>query len=167
MFRKICDILVGILIAALAIIAGLLILPRCFGCQSMAVLSGSMEPEISVGSIVFVKEVEPETLEVGDVITYQIGSGTMVTHRIQEVLADEDAFITKGDANEVEDGAPVIYSSIVGKEVFHIPYLGYVSIYAQTPIGIMAICGLVIVLILLVFLPDVFKKEDETEKKKK
>lgn len=167
MLRKICDILAGVLLVALAILAGLLILPRCFGCVSLAVLSGSMEPEIPVGSIVFAKEVEPETLQVGDVITYQFGSGTMVTHRIQEILIEEEAVITKGDANDVEDGAPVAFSTIVGKKVFHVPYLGYMSIYAKTPLGIMAICGVIIVLVLLVFLPDVFSSEEDEKKKNK
>ena len=85
----------------------------------------------------------------------------MVTHRVMEINAEAETIITKGDANDVEDGKPVSFSQVVGKEVFHIPYLGYISIYIKTPLGIMVVCGILIVLILLNFLPSVLAKEEK------
>lgn len=163
MLRKICGFLSTILLIVLFALAVLLIGPTLMGIKSMAVLSGSMEPNIPVGSIVYVDEVEPSTLQAGDVITYSISGSTMVTHRVVEVDVENQSIITKGDANEVEDGSPVAFSQVVGKMKMHVPYLGYISIYIRTPLGIAAACGVLIVVVLLTFLPEVFKKEEETK----
>lgn len=167
MFRKICNFLIGIIIAVLAVLAILLLGPRVMGYQGFAVLSGSMEPGIPVGSIVFSKEVDPATLEVGDVITYQLGSDTLVTHRITQIDEENQQVVTKGDANDSEDGSPVAYSQIAGRMDIHIPYLGYITIYIKTPVGIGVICGVLIALILLNFLPEIFSDEEEEPKKKR
>lgn len=164
MLKKICGFLSTILLIVLFALAVLLIGPNLLGMKSFAVLSGSMEPKIPVGSIVFVDEVESATLQTGDVITYNLSGSTMVTHRVVEVDVENQSIITKGDANEVEDGAPVSFSQVVGKMKMHVPYLGYISIYIRTPLGIAAACGVLIVVVLLTFLPEVFKKEEETKK---
>ena len=166
MLKKICNFLTTILILILFALAIILIAPRLLGYQSLAVLSGSMEPEISVGSIVFAKEIEPAELEVGDVITYRLSGDTLVTHRIIEHDTVAEQFITQGDANDVADNSPVAYDNVVGKVALDVPLLGYLSIYVKTPLGIAAICGFLIILILLVFLPDIFSSDDEKEKKK-
>lgn len=163
--KKVCGILEGIIMVLLALVAAVLLLPKLFGVQTLAVISGSMEPGIPVGSIVFTQEVgEPEKLEEGDVITYVLGSGTYVTHRITENHIEKQEVITKGDANEAEDASPVSYTQILGKCLFHLPLLGYISIYVKTPIGIAVICGIIILLILLNFLPEIFEKEEKEEK---
>lgn len=161
MLKKICGFLSTILLIVLFALAVLLIAPNLLGMKSFAVLSGSMEPKIPVGSIVFVDEVEEATLQAGDVITYNLSGNTMVTHRVVEVDVENQSIITKGDANDVEDGAPVAFSQVVGKMKMHVPYLGYISIYIRTPLGIAAACGVLIVVVLLTFLPEVFKKEEE------
>lgn len=160
-FSKVCNILSTLILIVFAAIAAVLILPVVFGCKSMAVVSGSMEPNIPVGSIVIVNEVDAEELEVDDVITYQISGGTMVTHRIVAIDNENQCVTTKGDANDVEDGNPVAFSNIVGKKLFHVPLLGYLTIYIKTPLGIVGVCGVMIVLILLNFLPSVLEPEEE------
>ena len=166
MLKKICEFLTGIIITCLVILAGVLIIPRVLGFQSLAVLSGSMEPEISVGAIVFAKETDPATITIGDVITYRISDKTMVTHRVEMLDFDNGQLYTKGDANNTRDAAPVAFENIVGKVAFHVPLIGYLTIYAKTPLGVAAICGVLVVLILLTFLPEVFssdtKKEEES-----
>lgn len=77
---------------------------------------------------------------------------------------------TKGDANDAEDASPVSYDNILGIYAFNVPYLGYISIYSKTPLGIAAICGVLVVVILLNFIPDILeedKKEKEEKKKEK
>ena len=59
------------------------------------------------------------------------------------------------------------YSEIVGKAHFKIPYLGYVSMNIKTPKGIMVICGVLIAIILLTFLPEIFSPEEEEQGKEK
>lgn len=167
MLKKICGILSGIILLVLAVLAGLLIIPKFMGYEEMAVLTGSMEPNYPVGSLIFVKEIDPDQLEVGDVITYRLDSDTVVTHRIVEIDKEAQTVTTKGDANSSNDGSPVPYSEIVGKAHFKIPYLGYVSMNIKTPKGIMAICGVLIAIILLTFLPEIFSPEEEEEQKEK
>jgi len=167
MLRKICGLLTGILILCLAILAGILIGPRLFGFQSLAVLSGSMEPEIGVGAIVFAKESDLNDIVIGDVITYRIAGSTMVTHRVADIDQNNQQFYTKGDANDVMDAQPVPFDNIVGKVAFSVPYIGYMSIYAKTPLGIAAICGILLILILLTFLPEVFSKEENEKMQEK
>lgn len=166
MLKKICGFLSGILLVVLAALAGILIIPKVMGYEEMAVLTGSMEPNYPVGSLIFVKEENPENLQVGDVITYRLSGDTVVTHRVVEINKDEQSVITKGDANESNDGSPVPYSKIVGEAKGKIPYLGYISLNIKTPRGILVTCGLIIVIILLTFIPDIFSDEEEEETKK-
>ncbi len=164
MLQKICNFLLGIVILVLVVLSSILIIPRVLGYKSFAVLSGSMTPEISVGSIVFAKETPFEDFKVGDIVTYRLSDEMMVTHRVAEIDTSKQEFVTKGDANNAVDAEPVVFSRVVGRVAFHVPYLGYMSIYIKTPIGIAAICGVLFVLILLFFLPEVFKKEDKNKK---
>lgn len=112
--------------------------PQTVGADhSLTVLSGSMEPTIGTGSVVFVTEVPPDTIEEGDVITYRDEGGNLVTHRVIEKKEAVTTFrlITKGDANENRDIEPVLTNQIVGVVMFHIPYLGYLVQFSNTSVG--------------------------------
>ena len=130
-----------------------------------AVLSGSMEPEISVGSVVISEKIDPETLTAGQIVTYSLEGDTTVTHRVVSNDKINKQLITKGDANDVEDGSPVSYDQVIGHAKYYLPYVGYVVIYIKQPVGIACTCALLVVLILLTFLPDILskKKEDKEE----
>lgn len=160
MTARICKVLNVIIVVILIAIAAIMIGPKLMNGQTLAVLSGSMEPEIPVGSLVIIQETNPQKLETGDVITFRVSSSTLVTHRIVNIDNEKEEIVTKGDANDVNDGNPVTYDNIVGKMLFHVPLLGYLTIYMQTPLGIAILCGLVLVLILLNYLPDLVKKEN-------
>ncbi|WP_267640189.1 signal peptidase I [Haloarchaeobius amylolyticus] len=111
--------------------------PQVVGADhSFVVLSGSMEPTMSPGDAVVVTEVDPERLESGDVITFG-QNGTPTTHRIVEVQPREDGlqFLTKGDANEDPDRAPVQAEQIVGEVEYVLPYVGHVVGFANTTTG--------------------------------
>lgn len=164
--KKICNFLSMILLIALLLIAAALIVPKFLGYDQFAVLSGSMEPNIHVGAIAYDKEADPEKLAVDDVVTYQLSDGTLVTHRITAIDAENKTVTTKGDANESEDASPVAFSNIIGKYEFNIPYLGYISIYGKTPLGIAVICGVLVVIILLNFLPDALSDDKEKTEEK-
>lgn len=166
MLQKICGFLSTILMVVLLALAAVLIVPVILGYTELAVLTGSMQPTIPVGSLIYVKEVEPSTLQIGDVVTYQLEGDTMVTHRVVETNPDEGYVIPQGDANEDPDGQ-ITFDRIVGKMDFHLPYLGYISMNVRTKTGIIAICGTLIVIILLTFIPEIFapeEKEAESEK---
>lgn len=163
MLKKICNFFSSFIFIILLLIALVMFVPNILGYKSFAVISGSMEPNIHVGSIVYAKEADFNDLKVDDIISYQLSSDTMVTHRIVSIDNEKQTVVTKGDANDVEDSASVSKENIIGKVAFSIPLLGYISLNVKTPLGILVICGIVAVLILLNFLPDVFEKEDEKE----
>ena len=167
---KIWNWISGVLVGIVVLLAIALVGVRLIGLKPFVVLSGSMRPTYEVGSLIYVKSVDYKTLQVGDPITYMISQDTIVTHRIIEVLVDEEdpdtiRYFTKGDANAVADGSSVHYKNIIGKPVFSIPYLGYVSNYIQNPPGTYIAIAAGAILIMLVFLPDIFI-EDEKDKKK-
>ena len=68
-FKKIWDITTTVLVAIVVIFAVLLVGMRLVGVQVYSVISGSMEPEYPVGALIYVKEVGPAEVKVGDVIT--------------------------------------------------------------------------------------------------
>lgn len=117
-----------------------------FGISYKIVVSGSMEPNIKVGSLVYIKNVNFSSLEVGDVITYSIDN-TYITHRIVSIDALTNSVITKGDANISNDLASVSSSQIVGKVTFVIPVIGYIIYYCQQ--NIFLIFGIILFIILL------------------
>ena len=109
----ICRILGIVIIAAVILSALVLTVPKIFGRSVYHVESGSMAPAIPVGSVIYVKAVEPETIQPGDIITYALG-GSTITHRVVENRFVEGEMVTKGDANEQEDIQLVPYANIVG-----------------------------------------------------
>jgi len=141
--------------------------PSAFGVTSMIVLSGSMSGDapdhIEVGDLIITKSVDPETLKVGDVITYMEQGTTAVTHRIIGVN-DDGSFKTKGDANNAEDREPVLPEKIVGKYIFRIPKLGDIAMFAQTPFGMMVFIGIPLLAYILL---DMAVRSKQNKRKKK
>ena len=128
MTKKICSVLSMVVFLGLFVVAGFLFVPKILGYHEYAVLSGSMEPGIPVGAIVYEKNFSESEAREGAVVTYQLPAGTLVTHRIISVDEEEQTVVTQGDANNVADAAPIAWQQIVGVYAFHIPYLGYISI---------------------------------------
>lgn len=166
--KKVWNAITTVLVILIVILAVLLVGVRLAGFRVFTVLSGSMEPTYHVGSLIYVKDVDYRQLEAGDVITFMLDENTVATHRIIQVVPDEDEpevlrYATQGDANDAPDGTLVHYKNVIGTPVFTIPKLGYVANYIQNPPGTyIAISGAAI-LLLLMFLPDLFS-EDEPKK---
>ena len=122
---RILDIIGTLLIIAAIVLCLMLAVPRLLGIQSYTVLTGSMEPSIPVGSLIYAKYTEPQTLAEGDVIVFNDSNASIpVTHRVVENNTQEGQIITKGDANAQEDFAPISYYDVLGKVLLHIPVLG-------------------------------------------
>ena len=170
--KKIWNVISSILVALVVILALLLVGARVVGLQVFTVLSGSMEPTYHTGSLIYVKKVDPYTIKEGQPITFMLDENTVATHRVVGIVPDEEdptviRFRTKGDANEAEDGSLVHYKNVIGTPIFSIPYLGYVADYIQHPPGMYIAISAGAVLLLLVFIPDIFADDKEQEKKKK
>lgn len=162
--KQIWNIISTVLVALIVLIAAALVVTRLTGMRAYTVLSGSMEPTYHVGSLVFVKPAEPAEVNPGDPITYLVAEKTVVTHRCIEVLPDPDdpsviRFRTKGDANDVEDGALVHGNNLIGRAVFSVPLLGFAANYIQHPPGTYVAIAAAAVIVLLVFWPDDDKKK--------
>lgn len=101
--KKIWNVISTVLVAIVVIIALLLVGARVFGLQVYAVLSGSMEPTYHVGSIIYVKSVDPSEIKIGDPITFVMNEQlTVATHRVVRIDAENSAFYTKtGDDTPV------------------------------------------------------------------
>lgn len=170
--KKILNVISTILVVIVVVLALLLVGARFIGLNVYTVLSGSMEPTYHVGSLIYVKDVDTDELKAGDVITYMLDEDTIVTHRIADVIPDETdpsiiRFQTKGDANDSVDGSLVHYKNVIGTPVFSIPKLGYLANYIQKPPGRYIAISAGAIILLLVFLPDLFSDDDKSEKKKK
>ena len=129
-----CNIL-GILIL-LSVIATFIpvTIPRLMGYQAYNIISGSMEPEIPVGSLVYVEPAQPAEVREGEIIVFYSG-GSAVTHRVVQNRLVEGEFVTKGDANQQEDLTPISYASLVGRVKYHIPFIGQLLVIYTSGVG--------------------------------
>ena len=104
-------------------------LPKLLNYQAYTVISGSMEPEIQTGSLVYIGQIEPQDVQVNDVIAFYGGrdSNAIITHRVVENRVVMGEFITKGDANQTNDMNPVSYDELIGRVELTIPKFGVVA----------------------------------------
>lgn len=162
--KKIWNIASTVLVVLMVLCAVFLMGSRLIGYQCFTVISGSMEPKYMVGDLIYVKEADVNSIEVGDDITFILNEDLVVaTHRVVRVDAEKQRFYTKGIANEIEDGEPVHFNNVIGVPRFSIPKLGYVSDFVQHPPGTYITVGVGVLLILAVFLPDLIKKKKPEE----
>ncbi len=131
-------------------------LPRLFGFETYNIVSGSMEPEIPVGSLVLVKYKEPKEIEENEIITFY-SNGTVVTHRVTNNNYFEGKITTKGDANQGEDISDTSYNEIIGIVVQHYPYLGALGEYLSTSSGKLLAIELIVCSFLLHIISDKVK----------
>lgn len=152
-----------LLVIVVVTLAILLVGVRVVGLTPYAVLSGSMEPAYHVGSLIYVRQVDPETIDVQTPITFTLNGGVVATHRVVDVIRDGSgyAFITKGDANSDPDGTPVKPENVIGVPVFSIPYLGYFSNWLQSGAGMIAGVALAAALLLSTLLSELLPKADK------
>lgn len=117
--------------------------PKIAGHHMYIVLSGSMSPAFDTGSVIFVEPMEPEDIREGDIITYRgLGdSSLLTTHRVMgiEGSGQDLEFITKGDANDVNDPYPIPGENLVGKVTLSIPYLGFLMGFGQSKKGLLVL----------------------------
>ena len=136
--------------------------PDFLGYKPFIVLSGSMEPSIMTGDLVFVKETDPDSLKVGDVIAYKSGSA-VVTHRIVEVKSEngETRYVTQGDANNAADQGLVKPADVEGIYQRRVAGAGNLAMFMQTTTGMIlfVVCPLV-----LFVLWDVIRRQLESRK---
>lgn len=159
--KKILSSCVTFVVSIVLVLAILLVGVKFIGLDVYVVLSGSMEPKYPTGSIIYVNEVNAEDLEKGDVITYQLSSNLVATHRIEEVIYENNqiAFKTKGDANDHVDNGVVYSNQLIGTPIFMIPFLGYLVTYIQQPPGMYVAIAFAIAMVALMLLLEINSDE--------
>lgn len=153
------------LILALVAVALPLSLPKLFGYQIYNVLTPSMTPALPVGSVLYVKSCQPETLAEGEIITFRLSAATglVETHRVVQNDIQAQRLVTKGDANAQPDVTPVEYSRVVGKVELCIPLLGAVSEKIHSSGGVAICAGIFALAILMWTLADKAKKKERSK----
>lgn len=150
------------------IMAMFTVIPRIQGKEPYIVLSGSMEPMIPTGSVVYVKKMQEEP-EVGDIVAFVALDDAAVIHRIADYNPETGEYTTKGDANDAEDGTKLTEDRMLGIYDSHVPkvgillanldshvfYVGNIEVPAAIPIMI----GGIMLLNLFSFLAD--KREEK------
>lgn len=160
MMRKAAEYLGYTLMALLMVAAVLTYLAPHFGWRVNAVLSGSMEPSLQVGSLVVSRPVAPETVLIGDVITFRLDQADviLVTHRVNDIGHSSPLYFeTRGDANTSPDPFTVPARNLVGKIILHIPYAGYATEFLKTPFGF--VLGLLVpaLIVIVMYLRNVWR----------
>jgi len=156
------------------LLAAILLVPAALGYQRYVIVSGSMTGTYDRGSIVYDEEVPISDLKVGDPITYQPPANAspekLVTHRIVWIghnKAGEEAFRTKGDANESADPWTfALDKPEQAKVAFSIPYVGYLLAALSIPIVRMLAIGIPAVLVAFLILAGIWRDAGEEARRR-
>ena len=111
MLVKIKDLIFRI-IYILLIIYLLIFIPSLWGKKPLVVISGSMEPTLKVGGILYYEKIDLNDLDEGDILVYQTKEH-IISHRIVDIT--ENGFITKGDVNNTVDNYLITNNQILGR----------------------------------------------------
>ena len=145
------------------IAASAISVPKLFGITPFITLSGSMEPGIPTGSVVFIDTKDKEVHE-GDIIAFKSGDGegATVTHRAVKI-SEDGTITTKGDNNEVEDLAPLKSENVIGKYKLCIPQIG--KILSKLDAKKNAVIGgfLILANVVMAVLEKLFDDDDDGE----
>ena len=165
---KIIQTISTVFIILIAIILTISVLPIQNNFKILVVYSGSMQPVIKTGSLIFVKP--DDDYQQGEIITFYgyadaINKQSTITHRIYAIKTENNQkiFITKGDTNDQPDKKEVQPNEIIGKVLFSLPLLGYAIKFVQTTSGFLA----VLLIPLLVLIYDKIKKMENLNRCKK
>jgi signal peptidase len=136
---------VGLLAATL--LPGLM---PALGRHVFVVQGASMQPAIPLGSIIVVHPVDPTQVQVGQVVTYRLAHGTIVTHRVTAISDDGGlAFQTKGDASASADPQPVPASALLGNVEYSVPGVGFLMNVLDSAPGTLLAVGILGALLLV------------------
>ncbi len=118
-------VLLAFLVGSAVLVVGLILA----GIKPRVEATGSMEPALSPGDLVFVREIPAYEARVGDVVAFQDPSGRdrIIVHRATKIAAvpgDRLAFTTRGDANRASESWQVRTEGRMGIVSFSVPFAG-------------------------------------------
>jgi len=130
------------------------LLPTKNYISTHVVSTGSMEPAIKTGSIVF-STLQNQEINKGDIIVFTSPDNQEITviHRVMDI--EENEYTTKGDNNENKDSWVVFKNDIKGEVIFSLPYIGYVIDFMKSPIGFGISIGIPALILILTFIKKI------------
>ena len=167
--RKIIDIIIIILIYNFVLVViscmNKISPTNIFGYKAFVITTSSMEPTISEGDIVIVKEIKQDKIKQGIIITFY-KEGQYITHRVIDIVQENNItqYITKGDNNNVEDSEKTEFQDVEGEMIASIPHLGTLIRFLENRIVFLVF---ILGILILTFFKVLFieKKENRREKK--
>lgn len=134
--RKSFQVLSWIVLIFLLVGAVLMLGTRPFGLTPFVVLNGGMDSAYPVGSVIYVKAVEPGQVQIGDAITFVLNEELEVaTLRVVGIDVETKHFHVIGDNITRDGGESVYFENLLGTPQFTIPKLGFIAHAIATPPG--------------------------------
>lgn len=132
------------------------------------VRSNSMSPTFKTGSLLITKKVDGREIKIDDIITFRKKNDSLsTTHRVVAIIEEDNVrkFVTRGDANNVDDPIPVAENEVLGKVTVYIPLLGYVFGFIRTKQGIILVIVIPALIIMITQIIQLlrYKKEIKPE----
>lgn len=144
--------------------------PSILGYKILQVMSGSMSGEFETEDTIIIRQIKNESeIKIGDIITFKVDENTLVTHRVVEIVKNENdtEYVTKGDANNSVDTQKVKFKDIEGKYLFKTIILGKIIKIIQSPIGINFVLILPLLIIAIIVINDKDKENKKNMRKEK
>jgi signal peptidase I len=140
----------GAALGLLSVVAGTAVM--FFGYTLLIFRSGSMEPDISTGSLALARTTPAADLQAGDVVSVLAANGERITHRVvtTTLRGDEATLVLQGDANNAPDQEVYVVTE-AEREIASLPYLGYGVSVLLSPAGLVAVGCLSAMLVLMTF----------------
>lgn len=142
--------------------------PFIFGNSIAWVMTDSMEPMIPEQSYIQIREIKAKDVKVGDVIMFVSDDpalkGGNNTHRVVEIIGDNEEFVTKGERAGQNDSYTVKADKVRAVYVRNLPLLTRIGRIMRSGIGVMVAVTVVLVLTMILYLPDLQKlRKKKTE----
>ena len=153
---------------------------KVFQFKPYVVLTQSMEPEIMANDMVVVKNFDVEDLKNNDIITFYAdinydGEKEIVTHYIYSINENTDGdYIIRtnryyaNETEEVPDPWVLNGDDVLGLYSYHIPWVGTVILFLQSPFGIAAMIvniGVIVAVVVMIKQGKNEKEQNDGEEK--
>ena len=160
MVRKIFNVIITIVLILLIVLVVFIFImratgstPTIFGFSIFRVQTDSMIPTLQVGDVILTKQVAPEEIQMGDIVTYECRSGALegqtITHRVAQEPEERDGvyyFRTKGDKLGAAMDDEISYDQIKGRYVRTLPIVDKMYAFFLSPGGLIAFIAIIVVL---------------------
>jgi len=149
--RKVCGGATSLLLVLTTLILAVPVIGEVTGSwRFVPILSGSMTPTFSTGSLVVATPVPLERLRVGEVVLYRIpvGDHHLIAHRIVRLdrHGGRPVVETKGDANQAKDPWRARLNGSTAWVVRGgVPFVGYASVFARSLGPLLLLLSVVVV----------------------